>query len=89
VHTRVWTAVVPASTTEFAFVDLPTEAATPLEAGLTYTMTVRAWRADTGPFVTRANPYPYSDMPTHWFSIAAGERGIRAGSARSITITTN
>ena len=89
VHTRVWTAVVPASTTEFAFVDLPTEAATPLEAGLTYTMTVRAWRADTGPFVTLANPYPYSDMPTHWFSIAAGERGIRAGSARSITITTN
>jgi hypothetical protein len=86
-HSRVWTAVVPSTTTEFAFVDLPTEAATPLVAGETYTLTVSAWRADVGPFATGA--VAYAEVPTFWWSIGSGDRGVRAGSSRTVTITTN
>jgi hypothetical protein len=87
VHTRVWTAIVPSTATSFAFVDLPTEAATPLVAGETYTLTVGAWRADLGSFATGA--VAYAEVPTFWWSIGSGDRGVRAGSSRTVTITTN
>lgn len=84
--TRAWTVVVPASTTEFAFVQLPVEAVSPLVPGRTWSLTVSSWRADVGIY---ADPAYYVELATFWSSLGAGNQGIRAGSSRSVTISTN
>lgn len=86
VDTRSWTAVVPASTTEFTFVPLPVEAESPLVAGRFWTLTVSAWRADVGGY---AEPGYYGELPTFWQSLGSGNQGVRAGSSRTVTIATN
>lgn len=86
IETKSWTAVVPASTSEFAFVALPDEADSPLVAGRIWTLKVSTWRADVGYFAT---PGRYGDLPTFWRSLGAGNQGMRAGSSRTITIATN
>lgn len=84
--TRSWTAVVPAETTEFAFVTLPVEAQTPLVAGRAWTLTVSAWRVALGGYAT---PGLYGELPTFWLSLGAGNQGVRVGSSRTVTIATN
>lgn len=83
---RAWTAVVPASTTEFSFVQLPTEAVSPLIAGRTWILTLSSWRAEFGIY---SDPAYYGELATFWSSLGAVNQGVRAGSSRSMTITTN
>ncbi|MEO6593706.1 MAG: hypothetical protein ABIP94_03015, partial [Planctomycetota bacterium] len=81
-----WQVIVPADVTQFAFVQLPPEAATPLVAGRTYLLTVSAF-AGTGP-VTRSQE-PYRNTATFLQSIGAIERGVEQVSRRTILVTTN
>lgn len=85
--TLAWTAVVPNDRTSFAFVPFPAEAKPLLVAGRDYTLTLTAWRADEGLAVQSDDPY--RDLATFWFSIDPWQRGVRAASSRSITITVN
>ena len=84
---RLWTAVVPPTATQFQYVALPTQAQSPLVAGRTYTLTLTSYRADTGFLLGRTETY--RDLVTYWVTIGAAERGVRAASSRTITITAN
>lgn len=84
---RLWTVLVPPTDTQFEFVELPTQAESPLEAGRTYTMTLTTYRADAGFLFDRAEFY--RDLVTYWVTIGAAERGVRASSSRTVTITAN
>jgi hypothetical protein len=86
-ETLRWTAVVPPAPPQFAFVTLPTEAATPLVAGRTYELTVTAYRADAGDVLLQQDPY--RELTTLWQVIGAGDRGVRATASRTITVTAN
>ncbi len=86
VDERTWTAVVPATALEFAFVALPADAQSPLIAGRTWTLTVAAWRVDVGGY---AGANYYGELSTFWQSLGAGNQGVRAGSSRTVTIATN
>jgi hypothetical protein len=85
--TRSWQAVVPPDQTSFIFPKLPAEAPNPLLAGRTYTLTVSAFRIDTGPLLQSATPY--RDLTTFLFSVDAYERGVTAMSSHTISITAN
>jgi hypothetical protein len=80
-------AVVPGDATEFTFVRLPNDVPTPLEAGIGYTLTVSAFRADVGPLIQRGDPY--QRLTTSWQSLGAAERGVRALSSISIQVAAN
>ncbi len=82
-----WMAVVPGDATEFTFVRLPNDVPTPLEAGIGYTLTVSAFRADVGPLIQRGDPY--QRLTTCWQSLGAAERGVRALSSISIQVAAN
>ncbi|MGE3171404.1 MAG: hypothetical protein AB7O97_02185 [Planctomycetota bacterium] len=82
-----WYAVVPPGDAQFDFVRLPTEAATPLVAGRTYTLQLTAYRADTGVILLQESPY--RELTTHWMAIGTGERGVRAVSSTTIAVTAN
>lgn len=84
---RLWTVVVPPTDTQFQFVELPSQAVSPLEAGRTYTLSLTAYRADAGFIFDR--PESYRDLVTYWTTIGTAERGVRAIASRTITITTN
>ncbi|MBL8753936.1 MAG: hypothetical protein JNK15_11620 [Planctomycetes bacterium] len=85
-ETLLWQAVVPRDLNEFAFVSLPVEAATPLLAGRTYTLTVSAVFGDG---IVTGTPEPYRDLSTFLQSIGAVERGASQVLRRSFTVTTN
>jgi hypothetical protein len=82
-----WEVVVPPDLTSFRFWTLPPNVPTPLQAGLTYTLTVSAYRADNG--VNNGSPDPYRDLTTYWYTTGAAERGVTAVSSRTITVTAN
>ncbi len=83
----LWQAIVPPDQTQFTFVQLPSEAATPLVAGRTYELTVSAYRGFSGPLIASSNPY--RDYATFVQSIGFTEGGVEQVSRRTVTITTN
>ncbi|MEQ1632777.1 MAG: hypothetical protein ABL997_10420, partial [Planctomycetota bacterium] len=86
-ETRLWTVVVPPDATQFSFATLPTQAQSPLVAGRTFTLTLTSYRDDAGFLL--GQPDAYRDFTPYWVTIGAAERGVRATSSRTITITTN
>jgi len=82
-----WLVVVPPDLTQFSFWELPSQAQTPLVAGLQYTLTLTAFRL--GDSIVGRSQYPYRDLTTFWRSIDASERGVRALARRSVTVTAN
>jgi hypothetical protein len=85
-ETLLWQVVVPRDLTEFTFVRLPVEAATPLVAGRTYTLTVSAVFGDG---VVTGTSDPYRNLSTFLHSIGAFERGVSHVLRRSFTVTAN
>lgn len=85
-ETLLWQIVVPPDQTRFTFVQLPAEAATPLIAGRSYTLTVSAYCGDT---VLAGSDDPYRDLSTFLQSIGPAELGIVQVVRRSITVTAN
>src|SRR5690606_28798977 len=85
-ETLLWQVVVPPDVTEFAFVTLPAQAATPLLAGRTYTLTVSAYFGDS---VLGPTADPFRDRAPFWLSIGRAEDGARQVARRSLSITAN
>jgi hypothetical protein len=83
----LWDVVLPPTAASFAFHVLPTEAATPLVAGRSYSLTVSAFRALTGPLLE--SDRPYDKLTSFLQSIGALERGVDAVSSSTIQVTTN
>ncbi|HZN39957.1 MAG TPA: hypothetical protein VFD82_14190 [Planctomycetota bacterium] len=86
----LWQVYVPGNQTQFAFVQLPPEAVTPLrplQPGRTWSLTVTA--ALRGAEVLPDIPDPYRDQAGFVQSIGTAERGVRVVASRTITITTN
>ncbi|HEU4418208.1 MAG TPA: hypothetical protein VFT55_04675 [Planctomycetota bacterium] len=83
----LWQAYVPGNQTQFAFVQLPPEAVTPLRPGRTWSLTVTA--ALRGIEVLPNIADPYRDQAGFVQSIGTSERGVRVLASRTITITTN
>jgi hypothetical protein len=84
---RLWQVYVPGNQTQFGFVQLPTEAETPLKPGPTWSLTVTA--ALRGAEVLPNIPDPYRDQAGFVQSIGTSERGVRVLASRTISITTN
>jgi hypothetical protein len=84
--TFLWQVRVPADLTRFTFVLLPTDAATPLVAGRSYTLTVSAYFGDG---LLAQSTDPQRDASTFVQSIGAAELGITQVTRRSIALTTN
>lgn len=82
----LWQAYVPPDATSFEFVKLPSKAETPLLAGRSYTLTVTAYRARSGPFVGVEKPY--RRFTGYLQTIGEIERGVDAYAARSIPLST-
>jgi hypothetical protein len=85
-ETLLWQIVVPPDLTQFAFVTLPAEAATPLLAGRSYTLTVSAY---FGTSVLATADDPYADLSGFLQSIGSTEIGVDQVTRRSLTLTTN
>jgi hypothetical protein len=85
-ETLLWQAFVPPEQTQFAFGALPPQAATPLFATLTYTLTVSAY---FGTGVVAQLLAPYRDLSPFIQSIGHAERGITQVSRRSFQVTLN
>ncbi|MBL8730297.1 MAG: carboxypeptidase regulatory-like domain-containing protein [Planctomycetes bacterium] len=85
-ETLLWQVVVPPDLTQFAFVTLPAEAATPLVAGRSYTLTVSAY---FGTSVLATSGDAYRDLSGFVQSIGATELGVTQVTRRSLTLTTN
>lgn len=88
-ETLLWQALLPPDASEFAFVTLPVDVATPLVPGRTYSLTVSAFFGD-GALTDVVDPYdPYEFLSTFAQSIGLIERGANRVSRRTIQITTN
>jgi hypothetical protein len=83
----LWQVYVVGIQTQFAFVQLPPEAVTPLQPGRTWSLTVTA--ALRSPEVLPNISDPYRDQAGFVQSIGTSERGLRVVASRTITITTN
>lgn len=86
-ETRNWTAVLPASIDYFDFRTLPPGVVNPLEAGITWTLTVTAARVETGP-LSLVND-AYRRMLQNYVGIGPQDREVNAYSSTSIQVTTN
>jgi hypothetical protein len=86
-ETLVWQAYVPPSLTSFAYVRLPTQAATPLRSGKTYRLRLLAFGSRTGILVGAARPYQKSTSTLQ--SVGAIERGVDCFSSQSFLLQTN
>ncbi len=82
-----WTAILPASFNSFTFRELPMEAANPLVAGRTWTLSVTAARVETGVLSVVGDAYRRTIQ--NWIGIGPGDQQINATSSTSIQITTN
>jgi hypothetical protein len=82
----LWQAYVPPDATSFEFVKLPSKASTPLLAGKSYTLTVTAYRARSGPMVGVEKPY--RRLTGYLQSIGEIERGVDAFAAVSMPLST-
>lgn len=85
-ETLLWQVLLPPDAAQFTFVALPVDAATPLLAGRTWSLTVSAWFGD-GAVAGAVDPYGY--LATFAQSIGAVERGAHRVLRRTIQITTN
>ncbi len=86
-ETMLWQVLLPPDVTEFSFLQLPAEMVTPLVAGRTYSLTLTAFRASTGPLSGR--PFSYRDLSAFYQSIGAVERGVDSASSHTITISSS
>lgn len=86
-ETLVWEAYVPPEDTAFAFVRLPTQAATPLRSGKTYQLSLTAFGSRTGVLI--GTRLPYQKSTSNLQSIGAVERGVDSFSSRSLVVQTN
>lgn len=84
---RSWRAYLVPTATEFVFVRLPAEVATPLIAGKTWSLTLSAYRIDDS-VLTRSDSV-YRDVTTFLQSVSPIEVGAVAVSSRTITVTSN
>ena len=84
----IWEVVVPPELTQFAFWELPVEADTPLVAGKDYELSLTAFELN-GTSLVSQSLFVYHDVTTFWRSIGAAERGVRALSRQTITVTAN
>ncbi len=82
-----WRVYIPPEATSFEFVQLPPEAASPLVAGRSYSLTLSAYRADTGRLTVSDDAF--RDVTTFLQSVGPAEFDCVAVSSRSITVTTN
>ncbi len=86
-ETMLWQVLLPPDVTAFSFLQLPAEMVTPLVAGRTYSLTLTAFRASTGPLGGR--PFSYRDLSAFYQSIGAVERGVDSTSSHTITISSS
>jgi len=86
-ETLIWEAYVPPTASSFAFVRLPTQAATPLRSAKTYTLRLSAFGSRSGVLVGAGQAYQKSTSNLQ--SIGAVERGVDCFSSRSFLIQTN
>jgi len=84
---RDWTAVLPASFDSFTFRLLPSQAAQPLAAGLTWTLKVTAARIETGLLVPLTDVY--RRLLQNWVGLGPSEQEVNAYSSTSIQVSTN
>lgn len=84
--TLLWQGLLHPHATQFVFVTLPADVATPLIPGRTWQLTVSAAFGD-GP--VSGTPKPYENLSTFAQSIGAVERGVTQVTRRTIQITTN
>jgi len=85
--TLLWQVYLRPDTTQFTFPTLPSQAATPLVAGRTYTLTLTAYRASAGP--ATGGVFDYRGVTTFLRSLGTTERGVDSVSSHSITITSS
>lgn len=81
----LWEAFVTPAVSEFAFLELPTEADSPLVAGRTYTLTVTAWFGD----VDISTPDLFGEFIAYRQTLDLIEAGITQIASRSIQVTAN
>jgi len=84
---RYWTVYLPADRTSFDFGPLVTTAPQILTGGRTWTLSLSAYSIDRG--VAFGRPDGYQRLVGNLFALRPGERGIRARSVWSQTITTS
>jgi hypothetical protein len=82
--TLLWQVVVPRATTEFPFVTLPSEAASPLQRGRTYELTLTAWYGA----LSTGSPDPYRDLVAFAQTIPPVEAGLRQIARVTLSIST-
>jgi len=81
----LWECYVRPTETEFAFVTLPTDVATPLLPGRTYELTVSAWFGG----IQVNSPFALTDRLAFRQSVGSIEQDISRVARRTVTITTN
>jgi len=86
---RDWTAILPNGLSSFSFRQLPPEAAQPLVAGRTWTLSVTAVRVEAGALASRILDEDYRKLLQHYVGLIPAERQSNAYSSTSIQVTTN